>query len=610
MRKSLLLFVLLFAVFFSYTVIAQELGSIRKGYEITIPQKINKLVLDPLPGGTYSVGTGGYFPTIDSAFNKLSIDGIAGEVILELIDDLYTAPADSFGFQLIGPITGAGLTSKATIKPAANKNVTIEGNGRYVITFKDVSYLNLDGVSTSGNTTLYLHVLSNTQFNGNNGVGFFDNSDNNVIKNLIVNVEDYQRISAGIFVGGGTNPQFAPDENIIMNNFIKKAGIAIYLRNTTANIIKGNNIGSETDSLISWGIQSEITINTLIENNHVQNLRYGIAYECPGIDSYLDNGCTIRNNIVHNIDGGDARDGGYGIELSGDIGNPGINNIVYNNMVYDIRGSSNRIAGIQLWYVNNSKIYYNSVKLAGNGSGTVTNGSAALYISHSSTNIEVKNNILVNTRDESPYSASSIYDYSASNLTSDYNDLFYETNQNNCLVRIGSTNYITLAEWQATLNDVNSHVEMPHFVEPYLHIDENIETYLESTGTPIAGIEKDFDGDTRNISTPDIGADEFAGIPVGVENDIQLPTEFALEQNYPNPFNPSTIIKYSVPQTSQVQIKVFDVLGNEIETLFNEEKSVGTYELIWNAANLPSGVYFYQLKAGEFISTKKMLLLK
>ena len=151
---------------------------------------------------------------------------------------------------------------------------------------------------------------------------------------------------------------------------------------------------------------------------------------------------------------------------------------------------------------------------------------------------------------------------------------------------------------------------MPHFVEPYLHIDDTIATYIESRGTPIPGIDMDFDGDTRNAITPDIGADEFDGIVVGIEEETALPNEFALEQNYPNPFNPSTKIKYSIPQTSQVQIKVFDVLGNEIETLVNDEKQAGTYELTWSAANLPSGVYFYQLRAGNFVGTKKMILLK
>jgi hypothetical protein len=93
-------------------------------------------------------------------------------------------------------------------------------------------------------------------------------------------------------------------------------------------------------------------------------------------------------------------------------------------------------------------------------------------------------------------------------------------------------------------------------------------------------------------------------------NKDNLATEFALEQNYPNPFNPSTKIKYSIPQSSNVVIKVFDILGNEIETLVNEEKPAGTYEITWNATNLPSGVYFYQLKAGDFVQTNKMILLK
>ena len=100
------------------------------------------------------------------------------------------------------------------------------------------------------------------------------------------------------------------------------------------------------------------------------------------------------------------------------------------------------------------------------------------------------------------------------------------------------------------------------------------------------------------------------GVFVEEEQIDGIPAAYNLTQNFPNPFNPSTKIKYSVPQTSQVQIKVFDVLGNEIETLVNEEKLAGTYELTWYAANLPSGVYFYQLKAGDFISTKKMILIK
>jgi len=97
-----------------------------------------------------------------------------------------------------------------------------------------------------------------------------------------------------------------------------------------------------------------------------------------------------------------------------------------------------------------------------------------------------------------------------------------------------------------------------------------------------------------------------------VEEQMKYPTpdQYTLEQNYPNPFNPSTKIRYSIPQSSNVIIKIFDILGNEIETLVNEEKPVGTYKLTWNAVNLPSGIYFCHLRAGDFISTKKMVLLK
>ncbi|MGB5530662.1 MAG: T9SS type A sorting domain-containing protein [Ignavibacteriaceae bacterium] len=113
-----------------------------------------------------------------------------------------------------------------------------------------------------------------------------------------------------------------------------------------------------------------------------------------------------------------------------------------------------------------------------------------------------------------------------------------------------------------------------------------------------------------NVSNWEIGLATSPFEPVSVEKVTIQPTEFLLLNNYPNPFNPSTKIKYSIPQTSNLVIKVFDILGNEIETLVNEEKPAGTYELTWNAVNLPSGVYFYQLKAGSFINTKKMVLIR
>ncbi len=93
-------------------------------------------------------------------------------------------------------------------------------------------------------------------------------------------------------------------------------------------------------------------------------------------------------------------------------------------------------------------------------------------------------------------------------------------------------------------------------------------------------------------------------------HNYELLREYSLGQNFPNPFNPSTTINYQIPELNFVTIKVSDVLGREFTTLINEEKPAGNYEVEFNGTNLPSGIYFYRLQAGEFVETKKMVLLK
>jgi len=88
------------------------------------------------------------------------------------------------------------------------------------------------------------------------------------------------------------------------------------------------------------------------------------------------------------------------------------------------------------------------------------------------------------------------------------------------------------------------------------------------------------------------------------------PQEFALFQNYPNPFNPSTTIRYGITEKSNVKIILFNAIGEEVALLINEEKESGYHQVEFNAATLPSGVYFYQLQAGSFVETKKMILMK
>ena len=95
-----------------------------------------------------------------------------------------------------------------------------------------------------------------------------------------------------------------------------------------------------------------------------------------------------------------------------------------------------------------------------------------------------------------------------------------------------------------------------------------------------------------------------------IELKVNGPLTFGLEQNYPNPFNPSTLIRYSIPETGSIKLSIYSVIGEQVAVLVDGIVQAGFYEVTFDASNLPSGIYFYRLQAGKFIDTKKMVLLK
>ncbi len=145
------------------------------------------------------------------------------------------------------------------------------------------------------------------------------------------------------------------------------------------------------------------------------------------------------------------------------------------------------------------------------------------------------------------------------------------------------------------------------------YTDFNLETNLNNIQPDSVTLQ--FQIISNSVTDPGIGS--FAlidNLTFNQTSDVtlidQLPQEYSLEQNYPNPFNPATTIQYSIPQRSNVILKVYDVLGNEVATLVNEEKDNGVYSVSFNAAKFSLGVYFYQLQSGRFSLTKKMSLVK
>jgi hypothetical protein len=125
------------------------------------------------------------------------------------------------------------------------------------------------------------------------------------------------------------------------------------------------------------------------------------------------------------------------------------------------------------------------------------------------------------------------------------------------------------------------------------------------------GIGDSLDGLRENLQTAyDLYWSEIITSAKGQLSDAKIPLRFDLKQNYPNPFNPGTTIEFSIPKTGFVSLKVYNILGQQVAMVVSEKLSAGAYKYEWQANNMPSGVYYCRLQAGEFEQVRKMLLLK
>ncbi|MDZ7625229.1 MAG: T9SS type A sorting domain-containing protein [Ignavibacteriaceae bacterium] len=187
------------------------------------------------------------------------------------------------------------------------------------------------------------------------------------------------------------------------------------------------------------------------------------------------------------------------------------------------------------------------------------------------------------------------------------NDSLYitELNQSEFVIK----NYGTAKTYTLELNDRSS-LEQEIFEYPLVDLQANSAQTLQPNWDNLYG--------SQLMILIDLGIDGTIDDTLRLDNTVNVedqgsllsPNNYNLAQNYPNPFNPSTTIQFSIPQRSNVTLKVYDVLGNEVTTLVNEEKERGVYTISFNASALASGMYLYRIQAGLFVETKKMILLK
>ncbi len=170
--------------------------------------------------------------------------------------------------------------------------------------------------------------------------------------------------------------------------------------------------------------------------------------------------------------------------------------------------------------------------------------------------------------------------------------------------------YTTISNINSFLQDVNTDFQYPDSTTMINGIKVNLSAWFDNPPQDLlVKLKWFFDDDSTTDNT--LGGLFPDGIATNIVlNNNMIPVSFALSQNYPNPFNPTTKIKYEIPKTSLVTLKVYDVLGREVKTLVDESKAAGSYEVTFKAIDLPSGIYFYRIQAGDYVKVKKMVLLK
>ena len=415
------------------------------------------------------------------------------------------------------------------------------------------------------------------------GIEIATGSGNKVQHNLIGTTFDGRTDAGngqGILIGGSDNNIIGgenwDDGNVISGNtiygiFISGAPPDSY---SADNLIKNNNIGLNPDKTAAVPNARGITItNGTMSAQIIDNIISGNTNEGIYIFGYDDETYTNGHIIHGNSIGTDGAQGSFpndgdGILIAGNVG------IVKIGQDENGNYSGNTIVG-------NGSVGVDIVPLQGYSPERITVRRNTLH-SNGLTNLFVDTS--ANNRIREPFNLQ----YNAGSITGKHalpNAIIdiYSANKfelpASAYFRIGTTNTDANGNFSYTTN-------------------LNIEA--------IAVTATDFEGNTSNFARLNIVTD--------VEDEQQIPNVFSLNQNFPNPFNPSTSIHYQLPISANVEIKVFDVLGKEVETLVSDFQNAGSYEIIFNADSFSSGVYFYRIKArGEnesFYQIKKMLLIK
>lgn len=541
----------------SYYVIAQDvLGNISSNPSgvvagdvntVTTPPTANSYTIGTTLSGTYTVGTGGNYATLTAAVTAYNTSCLNGPVVFSLTDASYST-GETFPIA-INANGDANATNTLTIKPASGVTATITGAvaSGALVKLNGADYVVIDG-SNSGGLDKSL-TITNTATSASiaavwmSSLGPGAGATNNTLKNCNLSTGTVTTApSYGIIVGGTTIPSIGADNDnaTLQNNTITGTTVGIYAIGTASVTSGGNDNLSVTGNSVTTnttvasigiqvgnGLNGSITQNTLSIQNSSSSSPVGISLETGFVSS------TVSKNLITKVLTTNSFGyGGRGIAVGTGTATSALT--ISNNMIYGVNGSNfstfgnSSSIGIAIGIIGNSttlttitggvNLYYNSVNMYGTYSRAGASITAALYVGSGASAMDIRNNIFVNTLNNTSATTGSknygVYSVAANTAFTmiNYND-YYVPSQANATGLIGflGADQSTIAAWRiATAQDVNSLNVAPNFTSSTdLHLVTSTNCALDGAATPISGVTIDYDGDTRNVTTPDIGADEF-----------------------------------------------------------------------------------------------------
>jgi hypothetical protein len=562
-----------------YYLIAQDIaGNIASNPGGAVATNVNTISTPPTTpasyviatlNGTYLVGSSqpAPFNTLTSAVNTYNNACLTGPVTLSLVDPTYNIGSGEIFPIIINANATASAVNTLTIRPSSGNAVSIsETSGTSpaaLIKLNGADYVTLDGNYSGGSI-----LIENTSVSAGStciwiaSAGAGQGATNNTIRGVSIKGGAPQNtgtvVTYGIIIAGSTLATTAAsvtagddnDNNTIDSCMFSKVRYAVYTRGgattnpnlgtiITRNIIGSGSFGADEVGKVGILVREEdgiqITRNDIgyvggdYSNISGGSDRVAIALTTDGAWTaptavYVKN-AVITNNLIHDIV--DERTfSAIGIVVAAADGTNATNNIIANNMIYNLRSNgtgSDQAVGIALSASKGDKVVYNSIYMAGDtdpnaSASTPTISSHGIVIGAATvTDVNILNNIVY--MDLTSSSATTLK-YSCINVPTsytwgtgslNYNDWYISgSNTQTNIGSIGTTFYNTLATWQAASGkDANSRDFDPGFASPTdLHISTS--SAIDNLGTPVAGVTTDFDLQTRSLSTPDIGADEVA----------------------------------------------------------------------------------------------------